>query len=556
MTTAQVRPLIAATLAVGAMACVQVAPAAAETPFVGQGSTPSFGLPTTLDNHGARSSGVAIGDLNGDGKADLATAVRSEGLAVFLATGGGQFAAVAKYPAPVDPTTSNPFTISVVISDVNGDGKPDVVGETGVDDAAVVWLGTGGGAFAPGAMVGLGAAPSCGNPGSRACSANFPFDVAVADFNEDGKPDLATANGNSDNLSVVPGNGDGTFGYATILGLAGADFPQGLAAADLNTDGHADLAVAASFSHNVSVLLGHGDGSFGAPSTLGIGTGQFPGDVTVADFNQDGNPDLATANLTQSSSVLFGDGAGGFGTAKVVELPENAGSVVPTDVNADGYPDLTLYGGALMVLAGDGSGGFGQPVTPAPGLGAGDGPSSVAVADLDGDGRPDIATANSASGDPTFTEDVSVLRNTTPAPEAATANLGAHVPGFLRLTGGSADFGAITPASSFVEYHATAHLSVRSTSPGVTVYVTQANPNGGSLAHLGDLHVRPIDQDGNFATFVTPHPVFSSPTAVNLDDVPVSYMLRVYGSQTGGPTLTKGAVYNEPIVYTATSPLP
>lgn len=554
MTTAQLRTLVAATLALGAAACVQVAPAAAETPFVGQGNTPSFGLPATLDNQGARSTGVAIGDLNGDGKADLATAVRSEGLAVFLATGGGHFAPVTKYPAPVGPTTSDPFTISVVIADVNGDGKPDVVGETSVDDAAVVWLGTGGGAFAPGAMVGLDAAPGCGTPGSRTCAANFPFDVVVADFNEDGKPDLATANGNSDNASVVPGNGDGTFGYATILQTN--DFPQGIASADVNKDGHADLVVTNAFSHNISLFLGHGDGSFGAASTVGIGTGRFPGDVTIADFNQDGNLDLASANLTQSSSVLFGDGAGGFGTAQIVELPDNGSSVVPTDVNGDGYPDLTLYGGTLTVLAGDGSGGFGDPVALGAGEGSGDGPSSVAVGDLDGDGRPDIATANSASGEPGFTDDVSVWPNTTPQPAPFTANLGAHVPGFLRLTGGSADFGAITPASSFVEYHATAHLAVRTTSPGVTVYVTQANPAGGSLAHLGDLHVQPIDQDGNFATFVVPHPVFSSPTAVNLDDVPVKYMLRVYGSQTGGPTLTKGAVYNEPIVYTATSPLP
>ena len=119
-----------------------------------------------------------------------------------------------------------------------------------------------------------------------------PSTVAVGDFNGDGVQDLAVANVNSANVSVLLGNGDGTFQVAVNFGAGGR--PRSVAVADFNGDGVQDLAVANDGSNNVSVLLGNGDGTF--QEAVNFGAGIFPVSVAVGDFNGDGRPDLAVAN--------------------------------------------------------------------------------------------------------------------------------------------------------------------------------------------------------------------------------------------------------------------
>src|SRR5262249_2645874 len=117
-----------------------------------------------------------------------------------------------------------------------------------------------------------------------------PVAVATADFNGDGIPDLVTANLNSQNVSVLLGNGDGSFRPAVNYGSLSI-FPMSVAVGDFNGDGTPDLAVTISERQKVVLLLGDGDGTFQAPRD--VPTGRFPGPLVVGDFNGDGIPDLA-----------------------------------------------------------------------------------------------------------------------------------------------------------------------------------------------------------------------------------------------------------------------
>jgi predicted NUDIX family NTP pyrophosphohydrolase len=179
-----------------------------------------------------------------------------------------------------------------------------------------------------------------------------PWSVAVGDFNGDGKPDLAVANEESNNLSVLLGNGDGTFQTAVnySVGLQ----PWSVAVGDFNLDGKPDLAVANEGSSNVSVLLGNGEGTFQAAVNYGAGSG--PWSVAVGDFNGDGKLDLAVADTVSNSvSVLLGNGDGTFqaGVNYVAGMGPN--SVAVGDFNGDGKLDLAVanaYGGGVSVLLG------------------------------------------------------------------------------------------------------------------------------------------------------------------------------------------------------------
>lgn len=391
--------------------------------------TTRFGTAVNLDDSGRGSSGVAIGDLNNDGKPDLVTAIRTEGLGVFLGSGGGSYGAVTKYAAP-RTSWSNLFINSAVIRDVNGDGHKDVISQDARGNVALVWLGDGSGALRAGAAVQLNPRPGCDTTGDNPCVVRWPNDVAVGDFDEDGKPDLATSNTNTNNVAVVLGNGDGTFGAATRFGLGGSTGPQGIAAADLNGDGHRDLVTSNSSAGTLSVLLGDGDGGFGTASSVSAGV-PLPSKLKLADVTEDGKLDavIVAPGTPGRVAVLLGDGAGGFGTASVLSAGSNLTSASVSDLNGDCHADLVVSSSGsheVVVLEGDGTGAFGSPL--AFGLNGGSNPYAAAVADLDGDGRPDVVTANSNSS-ATFVKDASVLLNTTKRPRTATHQQRSEPPG-------------------------------------------------------------------------------------------------------------------------------
>src|SRR5262249_8070547 len=170
-----------------------------------------------------------------------------------------------------------------------------------------------------------------------------PISVAVGDFNGDGIKDLAVANFYSNNVSVLLGNGDGSFQTATNFGLGLGLNPSSLAVADFNGDGNADLVVANAGSNNLSLLLGNGDGTFQPAVNFGGTQINNPAAIAVGDFNGDGKADLVVANFSFSNlSLLLGNGNGTFQGAV------NFGgvgllrpiSIAVRDFNRDGVQDL------------------------------------------------------------------------------------------------------------------------------------------------------------------------------------------------------------------------
>jgi hypothetical protein len=260
-----------------------------------------------------------------------------------------------------------------------------------------VLLGNGNGTFAPAVNYPVGAGPTF---------------VAVGDFNHDGIPDLVVANQGGNTVSVLLGNGDGTF--APAVNYPVGQSPASVAVGDFNRDGNLDLAVANGSGNNVSVLLGNGDGTFGAAVNYAVGL--EPVSVAVGDFNRDGIPDLVVANQGGNTvSVLLGNGDGTFKAA--TNFPAGVGPtfVAVGDFNRDGNPDLVVANStsnSVSVLAGNGTGGFGAPTS----FPTGSFPDSVAVGDFNGDGAPDLAVANEHSNS------VGVLLNQTPVTTTALAS--------------------------------------------------------------------------------------------------------------------------------------
>src|SRR5215472_7060218 len=221
-----------------------------------------------------------------------------------------------------------------------------------------------------------------------------PASVAVGDFNADGIPDLAVANSYSNDVSVLLGNGDGTFQTARNFGAG--SFPTYVAVGDFNGDGVPDLVVTNAgtppdYSNDVSVLLGNGDGTF--QTARNFGAGSFSTYVAVGDLNGDGVPDLVVANAGMypdyagSVSVLLGSGDGSFQTAQSLSASDRPRSVAVGDFNGDGKLDLAVAGGFVSVLLGNGDGTFQAAVHFGPGG------SSVALGDFNGDEKLDLAVA-------------------------------------------------------------------------------------------------------------------------------------------------------------------
>lgn len=235
-------------------------------------------------------------------------------------------------------------------------------------------------------------------PGQKFSVGNRPFSIVTADLNADGIPDLAVANRDSNDVSVLLSNGDGTFQLQRRF-TVGSD-PLSVTVGDLNGDGASDLVTANRNSNNVSVLLGQGDGTF--QPQFNLATNSQPHSVAVGDLNRDGALDLVIANRHSNNlSVLLGSGNGTFQPQLILATSLSPQSVAVGDLNRDGLPDLVVDKGAAArasVFLGNGNGTFQTERQ----LTVGSDPQAVAVADLNGDGILDITTAN-------FINTVSVL---------------------------------------------------------------------------------------------------------------------------------------------------
>jgi len=331
---------------------------------------------------GSGGFGVARADLNNDGKQDV-VGMSSGGFAAMLGDGTG------KLETSSIVTVTGAF-VGPVIADFNDDTKLDVaVVEPNAPNGLArfhVALGNGLGGF--------------GSTISSSFTASDPFAVSGGDLNGDGKTDLVTVNhgGNPTMVSIGLSDGAGHFTMQPNVPVATATNPVRVAFADFNKDGKMDLAVPSGGSF--SILLGNGAGGFAPPTQIATAPASS---IRAADFNLDGKPDLAMVSegLNGKTSVVLGDGLGGFGAPLQLSLGTFHSDLAVDDFNNDGKPDLAVIispqepfpsqpRSNIAVLLGDGTGGFGPPVN----LSAERNTSRIITADLTGDTRPDIIAAS------------------------------------------------------------------------------------------------------------------------------------------------------------------
>jgi hypothetical protein len=257
----------------------------------------------------------------------------------------------------------------VAVADFNGDGRPDLAVANQKDNTVSVILTNAAGSFASKTDYQVGAAPVA---------------LISADFNGDHIPDLAIVNSGDNTISVLLGVGGGKFGSPVTY--ATGTTPTGIVAADFNSDAKIDLAVLNHADSTVSFLYGNGDGTFGAPSTTAVV--QNPIAIVSGDFNGDTMPDLAVVNATGSLTLLLNSGNGVF-AATTMGTGSSAGGLVTGDFNADGNLDLAVTDPTdeqLVILIGNGSGGFQAQLTS-----LNIAPVSIAAGDFNNDGKLDLA---------------------------------------------------------------------------------------------------------------------------------------------------------------------
>ncbi len=274
------------------------------------------------------------------------------------------------------------YPYASVVADLNGDGNPDIVAADIYNNTVSVLFGNGQGSFTQSGSYAVGSQPQS---------------IVSGDFNGDGKVDLAVPDGPNGAISVLLGDGNGGFGQAvtttTNIGMYSTYVAK---SADFNGDGFLDLVSDDIAGNAVQVFLGDGTGRFSSPVSYAVGASPYG--LAIADFNGDGKPDVVVVNnQSLSVSVLLGDGQGGLLPAQSYAVGPNPSAIAVGDLRGDGKVDIVVSdqgNRSVSVLLGDGHGGF----APQTSYTVGAGPSSVAIADLNGDGILDIIAANVDDG--------------------------------------------------------------------------------------------------------------------------------------------------------------
>jgi hypothetical protein len=295
-------------------------------------------------------------------------------------------------PTTAIPTGADPVWITSANFNptVNNDLNLDLAVVNHTADTVSILLGNGDGTFAPKVDISTG-------------TGTGPVAAVATTLTSSGFADLVVVNNSNNTMGVFLGNGDGTFKTPTFIATGRA--PSSIAAADFNNDGHIDLAVTNQNDNTVSVFIGNGDGTFKSRTDLAVGTA--PVWVSTGDFSGDGFLDLAVANNTDNTvSVLTGVGDGTFTAQSVFPAGNGPTSLAVADFNVDGRLDIIAADqtdNAISVLLNLGSGLFGPNFE----LPVGTTPVAVASADFDANGRPDAVSADKGSNTATV-----ILNNT------------------------------------------------------------------------------------------------------------------------------------------------
>jgi hypothetical protein len=357
---------------------------------------------------------IVTADFNGDGFPDIAQSLSGGANGKIGINLGSSHGVLGTTALVIASTCANNLVEWIATGDVNGDGNADIVatlqdysGAGCQNNTVAVLTGLGTGKFKKAVYYPTGSTAQEGI-------------VYLADVNGDGKLDIVTEN-NDGTISVLVNKGNGTYNAGTLITSIAAINPHGvyLTFADFNGDGKMDIAVATAGNLSaVYVLLGNGNGTFGAP--IQTATPYYPITLAAADFNKDGKADLlvtTTANGCTNNergyAFLKGNGDGTFTPGSLNCLPyQNPLIPIVADLNGDGKLDVVIpnSGGAIptgpVVLQGNGGGTF----TSSEIFYAGRNTTSAAVADFNGDGMLDIAMVNAALFNPEF---LTVMFNST-----------------------------------------------------------------------------------------------------------------------------------------------
>lgn len=392
-------------------------------PFIQTFPGGGFMLPTSFDKYinlptGSNTEGVFIGDIDGDGKADLVVANTVDGsISVYknTSTGGGiSFAGKVSFPAAISPKLA-------ALSDLNGDGKLDIitVNDAGGSSSISTFKNTSTSGV-------LSFSRSDYLTGDNVYS--YPDKVAVMDLDNDGRPEIAVIH-NDHTLSVFRNTSNFLNVYLeSRKNFSIGQFATGISINDLDGDGKPDIAVTKSSANTISILKNTSvTGVISLATAVDIPTSNEPDGIAVGDLDNDGKSDLAVVNNNTSGTVsIFKNnstpGNFSFGSKIDFNVGFNPYSIAISDLDGDGRPDIAVADrnetNSVSVLRNIGNNNisFAEHV---PYASDGDAGKCIAIGDIDGDGIPDIAQSSSS---------LSVIRNRLRA---------AHITGFTPLYGGS-----------------------------------------------------------------------------------------------------------------------
>jgi hypothetical protein len=540
--------------------------------------TGSFNPPITFVDPSFHFGTLAIGDANGDGKPDLvATSTIDNTLTAFKNNfqGGFFLSAPENIPTPNFPVTlasgifrtggktdlvvggvldqdiqillgngdgtfasGQTFPISrsvteVLVADVNGDGKLDIIAASGGYYDVAIYLGNGDGTFKAPIQADMGQAVGMGTHA-----------LAVADLNNDTHLDLIAAQTFSSQIAIALGNGDGTFKPATEINNPGFCAPNSVTIADLNGDGHPDIILTDGTADKIDLLLNNGDGSIGGFQSYNVGN--YPTSAVVGDFNGDGKPDIAyTLNHANAVGFLFGSGNGLFTTGQNFVTVNSPYAITTADMSGDGHNDLIVIdtqtfapGDSLAIIPGNGDGTFRSPIY----FATANDPRAILAVDLNNDNGPDIVTADASSNE------ISVRLNTADnfAPAAG------------QITSG--------PSAAFtVGTGGTFAISTQGFSPGPAISISGTVPSGltfhdngngtatlsgtpvqgtGSLYTLSILAHNGVNGDAtqSFSLRINEAPSLQTTSATFAVNVKASFVIQTLGFPRPTPLTETGAL--------------